>query len=67
MFKQEFDPKKMDEAAEAAERNFRAALETAPELKTVCLWWVDNYLKAGHKRLGRIMVRIAKEAKDEQI
>ena len=49
---------KMDAAAEEAEKdleNFdRAAVET------LAAWWLKWYMKAGHKRLGRIMVKLAK-------
>jgi hypothetical protein len=49
----------MDAAAEEAERDLvtldRAAVET------IAAWWLKWYMKAGHKRLGRIMVKIAKK------
>ncbi len=49
---------KMDAAAEEAEKDLgtldRAAIEV------VAAWWLKWYMKAGHKRLGRIMVRVAK-------
>jgi hypothetical protein len=49
---------KMDAAAEEAEKDLgtldRAAIEV------VATWWLKWYMKAGHKRLGRIMVKIAK-------
>ncbi len=49
---------KMDAAAEEAEKDLgtldRAAIEA------VAAWWLKWYMKAGHKRLGRIMVKIAK-------
>lgn len=49
----------MDAAGEEAEKDL-ATLDQAA-IKTVAAWWQKWYLKAGHKRLGRIMVRIAKQ------
>ncbi len=49
---------KMDAAAEEAEKDLgtldRAAVET------IAAWWLKWYMTAGHKRLGRLLVRIAK-------
>jgi hypothetical protein len=49
---------KMDAAADEAEKDLgtldRAAVET------VAGWWLKWYMKAGHKRLGRIIVKVAK-------
>jgi hypothetical protein len=49
---------KMDAAAEEAEKGLgtldRAAIEV------VAAWWLKWYMKAGHKRLGRIMAKVAK-------
>lgn len=44
----------MDHAAEAAAE----VLSTlSPEaVKTVAQWWKDNYMKAGHKRLARLLL-----------
>ena len=49
----------MDEAARAAD----AQLRQMPQTVAVPLarWFKENYLKAGHKRLGRILVAYAKE------
>jgi hypothetical protein len=49
----------MDEAAEAA----KSELNTIPaeHVAAVAAWWRDNYLKAGHKRLGRILKDWSKE------
>lgn len=49
---------KMDEAAVIAEREFKSMSqhETVP----VARWFARNYSKAGHKRLGRMMVAFAK-------
>jgi hypothetical protein len=51
--------KEMDEAARVAD----VALRAMPQSVAVPMarWFRDNYLKAGHKRLGRILVAYAKE------
>lgn len=55
--------KKMDEAAEQAEAELREHLDgwSARELAA---WWSNWYGKAGHKRLGRILVGIGKKQKE---
>lgn len=49
---------KMDAAAEEAEKDLgtldRAAIDA------IAAWWLKWYMTAGHKRLGRIMVKLAK-------
>ena len=50
---------KMDAAAEEAERDLATLDEEA--VKTLSAWWSKWYMKAGHKRLGRILVRLAKK------
>ena len=49
---------KMDAAAEEAEKDL-GILDLAA-IEVVAAWWLKWYMKAGHKRLGRIMVRVAK-------
>jgi hypothetical protein len=49
----------MDAAAEEAERDLASLDRTAVE--TIAAWWLKWFMKAGHKRLGRIMVKIAKK------
>ena len=49
---------KMDAAAEEAEKNLATLDQAAVE--TIAAWWLKWYMTAGHKRLGRIMVKIAK-------
>ena len=53
----------MDAAAVAAERELRGLLGPAENRATrlVLAWFVKNYMKAGHKRLGRVMVKLHKE------
>jgi hypothetical protein len=49
----------MDAAAREAEKDL-ATLDQAA-VQTVAVWWSKWYMKAGHKRLGRIMVKAAKK------
>ena len=49
---------KMDVAAEEAEKDLETLDRAAVE--TLAAWWLKWYMKAGHKRLGRIMVKLAK-------
>jgi len=49
----------MDAAAEEAERDLATVDQAA--VKAVAVWWMKWYMKAGHKRLGRIMVKLAKK------
>ena len=49
---------KTDAAAEEAERDL-STLDQAT-VETMAAWWLKWYMTAGHKRLGRILVRIAK-------
>jgi hypothetical protein len=49
---------KMDAAAEQAEKDL-ATLDRAA-VETIAAWWLKWYMTAGHKRLGRLLVRIAK-------
>ena len=54
-----FDSQAMDNAAGDAEND----LINLPEevIDTMAEWWGKWYLKAGHKRLGRILVQIYKQ------
>ena len=54
----------MDKAAEVAEQEFKAMSQhiTVPMAR----WWLKHYLKAGHKRLGRMMVQHAKAMEKTQ-
>jgi len=49
----------MDAAAQEAEKELAGLDQTA--VKTLATWWQKWYLRAGHKRLGRLMVKIAKQ------
>ena len=48
-------PTEMDEAAEAARQEFQELPEEARKAMTA--WWKKHYTKAGHKRLGRVVVK----------
>jgi len=59
------EPDEFDIAAEAAEKKLVSLLEglSIEEKKgarAVFQWHATNYLKAGHKRLGRILVKFSK-------
>jgi hypothetical protein len=61
------DPDAFDIAAEAAEIKLVSLLsELSNEEKkgamAIFRWHATNYLKAGHKRLGRILVKFSKGA-----
>ena len=49
----------MDAAAEEAERDLSTLNQATVE--RIAAWWLKWYMKAGHKRLGRIMVKIARK------
>jgi len=54
--------RKMDEAAVIADRDLRALSQKSTIV--MAQWFLGHYQKAGHKRLGRIIVSFAKETKD---
>ncbi len=56
--KKPFDPVEMDRAANEAEQDLENLEDTV--VKTMADWFTKHYLKAGHKRLGRILVSISK-------
>ena len=49
---------KMDAAAKEAEKDLGTLDRAATE--AIAAWWLKWYVTAGHKRLGRILIRIAK-------
>ncbi|HKM77477.1 MAG TPA: hypothetical protein VJZ03_00240 [Candidatus Bathyarchaeia archaeon] len=49
----------MDAAAGEAEKDLNTIDQAA--VQTIAAWWLKWYMKAGHKRLGRIMVKLAKK------
>ena len=51
-----YDPQAMDEAAEVAEKELDVLRGDQPEaVEVVTAWFKANYMKAGYKRLGRII------------
>ena len=59
---QEEQSKKMDAAAQDAEADLSGKLDQWSAMDLID-WWGRWYLKAGHKRLGRVFVRIGKGGK----
>jgi hypothetical protein len=59
------DESTFDQAAEIAKEDIRKRMEKDAEFMkavlAVAVWWKSFYMTAGHKRLGRILVEIAKE------
>lgn len=64
MAKQDFDPEAMERAAEVALLELVQIPKEA--LLPVAKWMEKHYMKAGYKRLGRLLVQIAGEAKGEE-
>lgn len=54
----------MDEAARAAERELGDIPDSA--LQAVSEWWAKWYRTAGHKRLGRLLVKFATTGLDDE-
>mgnify|MGYP001562218172 CR=1 FL=1 len=59
--KTEFDPGAMDLAAEKAKDVLESLDQVSVDL--IAQWFADNYMAAGHKRLGRILVAWSKNHK----
>ena len=55
----EFNPEEMDRAAREAEDDLQNL--TGEAVKSVSEWFAKWYLRAGHKRLGRVLVALAKQ------
>jgi hypothetical protein len=53
--------KEMDDAASTAKKELLEHLDRW-SAKAVASWWAVWYLKAGHKRLGRILVDLARKS-----
>ncbi len=49
----------MDAAAREAEKDLETLDQAA--VATIATWWSKWYMSAGHKRLGRIMVKVARK------
>jgi len=54
----------MDEAAKQAEEDLKNLDQKSVE--TVANWWISWYMKAGHKRLGRILVKKFKKKEQNE-
>jgi len=59
----EFNPQAMDNAADEAEEELNTL--DAEAVNLIANWWYKWFMQAGHKRLGRILVQMAKEMEDE--
>lgn len=63
---EKFDPEKMNEAAKQADNDLRILFEKeGKNLLAIDLiqWFLTWYMFAGHRRLGRIIVKIGNELK----
>lgn len=63
---EKFDPEKMNEAAKQADNDLRILFEKeGKNLLAIDLiqWFLTWYMLAGHRRLGRIIVKIGNELK----
>ena len=56
----DFNVEDMDKAAKDAEKDLTETL-SGESVTGVAEWFAKWYLKAGHKRLGRLLVTIAKD------
>ena len=54
-------PAEMDEAAKEAKADL-GNCTSEKSVSEIAAWWKKWYMTAGHKRLGRILVTIAKES-----
>jgi hypothetical protein len=57
------DLREMDRAAEAAHEELIRNLDSW-NARDVAMWWSRWFMRAGHKRLGRGLVDIAKQLSD---
>lgn len=51
--------REMDEAAEEAKRELMTNVDHW-SARALASWWAKWYLRAGHKRLGRLLLELAK-------
>lgn len=54
-------PEEMDEAAEQAKQELEQKIQSMTALD-LASWWKKHYQKAGHKRLGRVLVNLTPAA-----
>ena len=70
MPKNEWDPVAADNAAAEAEQELNQMMIdekiSQKDLDLITDWWYRWFIKAGHKRLGRILVSYAKEKESEK-
>jgi hypothetical protein len=52
-------PADMDAAAEKAATDL--SYQDADAVKLIAQWWKNNYMKAGHKRLARVLLATLKK------
>jgi hypothetical protein len=56
------DSQAMDMAADQAAQELQALVDNNPTaregVEKVIAWWNHNYMKAGHKRLGRALLHL---------
>lgn len=52
-------PEQMDAAADLAEAEVTAGKFPTMSARQVADWWKRWYLEAGHKRLGRVLLKYA--------
>lgn len=60
-----FDPTKMDDAAQKAQEELAGWMDKCNQdqhqgIKFIAEWWNKYFMTAGHKRLGRVLLKIAK-------
>lgn len=63
----EFDTTAMDQAAADAEKELQEWIKDptfASVFFRLASWWSKWYMKAGHKRLGRVVEKYGKSAKE---
>lgn len=65
----QFDPAAFDQAAQAAEKELLAWLATlepdqVAAVGHIAAWWEKWFMVAGHKRLGRVLVRLARASQE---
>src|SRR5580658_10105118 len=55
--------REMDHAAQEAREELFRNLDSW-SARDVAIWWARWYMRAGHKRLGRLLVDLAKQLRD---
>lgn len=62
------DQNEFDIAAEKAAKELEELVKKLDEktIREMASWWKRNYMKAGHKRLGRIIAKFGQEESTER-